>query len=52
LKKDFGVNAELVPGKGGEFEVLVDGDNVFSKEELGRFPEPGEVTSRIKKQKP
>jgi len=32
---------------GGVFEVQVDGKLVFSKKELGRFPEPGEVEATI-----
>lgn len=33
----------LVPGDHGVFDVVVDGDVVFSKHEAGRFPEKGEV---------
>jgi selenoprotein W-related protein len=33
----------LIPGKNGVFEVTVDGDLIFSKVELGRHAEPGEV---------
>lgn len=33
----------LVPGTGGRFEVSVDGVSLFSKAELGRTPEPGEL---------
>lgn len=41
--------AELTfkPSSGGVFEVTVGGEKVFSKKELGRFPEPGEVTGAI-----
>ena len=46
LKKSYGLESELVSGKRGDFEVTVDGIKVFSKQELSRFPEPGEV-SRI-----
>ena len=28
---------------GGVFEVTVDGELIFSKRAVGRFPEPGEV---------
>jgi len=42
------VNAELVQGRGGVFEVTVDGVKVFSKKELGRFPEDGEVLASIR----
>jgi len=37
----------LVPSDGGRFEVFVDGHLVFSKLELGRHAEPGEVVKRI-----
>ena len=47
LKQRFGVEAELIRGKGGVFDVQVDGKLVFSKHEMGRFPEPGEVERAI-----
>ena len=34
---------ELVPSSGGVFEVSVDGQSVFSKRQLGRFPQEGEA---------
>ena len=37
---------ELVPSSGGVFEVDFDGDRVFSKRELGRFPEEGEIQEK------
>jgi selT/selW/selH-like putative selenoprotein len=42
------VESKLTPGGGGIFDVIVDGKMVFSKHELGRFPEPGEVSSKLK----
>ena len=33
----------LMPSGGGVFEVVVDGDLVFSKKALGRHAEDGEV---------
>ena len=48
LQKAFDVKATLIPGKGGIFDVIVDGVKVFSKHDLGRFPEPGEVVGEIK----
>jgi selT/selW/selH-like putative selenoprotein len=41
--------AKLVKGSGGIFDVTVDGVLVFSKFEVGRFPDPGEVVRLIKK---
>jgi len=34
---------ELVPGANGIFDVHVNGDLVFTKSMLGRYPQPGEV---------
>jgi selenoprotein W-related protein len=39
---------ELIRGGGGIFDVVVDGKRVFSKHELGRFPDAGEVTGLLK----
>lgn len=39
---------ELIPGSGGIYEVSVDGGNVFSKKELNRFPEDGEIVKLIR----
>ena len=33
----------LLPSDGGRFEFSVDDDLIFSKKQLGRHPEPGEV---------
>jgi predicted Rdx family selenoprotein len=33
----------VVPGGRGQFDVVVDGTTVFSKEHAGRFPDPGEL---------
>jgi selenoprotein W-related protein len=33
----------LIPGKGGAFEVRVNGDLIFSKKSLGRHANPGEI---------
>jgi selenoprotein W-related protein len=37
----------LLKGGGGQFEVVLDGRLIFSKKELGRFPEPGEIIEKI-----
>ena len=34
---------ELVPGKNGIFDVHVDGDLVFYKKMIGRYPQPDDV---------
>ena len=37
----------LIPSSGGVFEVVVNGKKIFSKKELGRHAEPGEVLSAL-----
>lgn len=38
---------KLVPSNGGVFDVVVNGELVFSKKALGRHAEPGEVRAAI-----
>ena len=47
LKKRFDVDARLVPGHGGIFDVEVDGVKIYSKHETERFPHPGEVEDLV-----
>lgn len=48
LEKEFGVEAKLVVGKAGSFDVFVNGELIFSKSKEGRFPEPGEIAQKIR----
>jgi predicted Rdx family selenoprotein len=34
---------ELVPGRGGIFDVHLDGERIFTKSMIGRYPEPEDV---------
>ncbi len=43
------MNVRLIKGSGGIFDVVVDGAKVFSKHEIGRFPQPGEVVELLHK---
>ena len=47
LKQRFAVDAVLRPGHKGIFDVVVDGDLVYSKYETHRFPRPNEVGDAI-----
>jgi len=47
LKERFDLDSELVDGSGGVFEVALDGRPVFSKKQLGRFPNNGEVETTV-----
>jgi selT/selW/selH-like putative selenoprotein len=48
IKTEFGVDTELIPGGNGIFDVEVDGNRIFSKGEVGRFPEDEEVLSALR----
>ena len=48
MKKNFGAEVELVASSGGVFEVVTDGNLVFSKQSLNRFPADGEVANLLK----
>jgi len=47
LKQEFGADTRLIQGRNGAFEVTVDENLVFSKRQLGRFPDPDEVSRAI-----
>lgn len=42
------MEAELIRGDGGIFDVVRDGEMIFSKHEAGRFPEEDEVIERLR----
>ena len=44
-RKDL--ETRLIKGSGGQFEVALDGSLIFSKKELGRFPDPKEILEKI-----
>lgn len=47
LKETFSAEVELIKGDAGAFEIVVDGNLIFSKMDLGRFPEEGEVVKLL-----
>lgn len=47
LQRNFGLKPDLIKGHSGVFEVTFEGEPLFSKKRLGRFPEPGEVTGLL-----
>jgi len=50
LKQTFGdriTSVELIKSGGGVFEIVANDQKLFSKKQLGRFPEPGEVEAKI-----
>ena len=49
LKSKFpGVETKLILSGGGVYEIILDGELIFSKKILGRFPDDGEVVALIK----
>ncbi len=42
-----GAQLQLIPSKGGRFEVMRDGTPVFEKSKLGRHAEPGEILRKL-----
>ena len=47
IKDEFGVAAKMIEGKGGIFDVTVDGKRIWCKHEVGRFPEHNEVLDQV-----
>ena len=47
MKKATGIEAELIKGRGGVFDVKVGGRLIFSKHSAGRFPETREVLAAL-----
>lgn len=38
---------EMIPSRGGRFEVTLNGNPIFEKSKLGRHPKPGEILNTI-----
>jgi len=47
IKKQLGVDSQLVRGAGGIFEVHVNNKKIFSKKEAGRFPTEKEIVDQL-----
>ena len=43
------MESELVKGGAGVFDVVADGELIFSKHSEGRFPEPGEILAALER---
>ena len=48
ISDDLGIDAVLIKGSKGIFDVIRDGTLVFSKHDEGRFPNPGEVIQALR----
>ena len=43
-----GFDATPLAGEKSQFDVVSDGELLFSKQESGRFPEPGEILGALR----
>ena len=48
LRERAGVSAEIEPGERSQFDVLLDGELIFSKQSEGRFPEEDEILGAVR----
>ena len=49
IKKELGVESELVRGSGGIFVVTANERKIFSKRDEGRFPSEREIVDELRK---
>jgi selT/selW/selH-like putative selenoprotein len=42
-----GIDVKFIRGSGGQFEVVLDGKLIFSKKQMGRFPDAAEIVELI-----
>jgi len=47
IEAKFDVKSELIASDKGVFEVVVNEENIFSKKQLGRFPENSEILDSL-----
>jgi predicted Rdx family selenoprotein len=45
--QEKGFEAQDIPGGKGQFDVLREGELVFSKQQVGRFPEHDEILAAL-----
>lgn len=47
IKQARGLDTTLIKGDGGTFDVVLDGNLIFSRKQAGRFPELAELLDKI-----
>tara|TARA_Y100001934_G_C11772567_1_gene504406 strand:- start:182 stop:343 length:162 start_codon:yes stop_codon:yes gene_type:complete len=47
IRIETGLVPKLTAGSGGIFDVKLNGETVFSKHQLGRFPKDGEIADLL-----
>ena len=48
MLNDSGIPASISEGANSQFDVLADGELVFSKQREGRFPEEDEIVAALR----
>jgi selT/selW/selH-like putative selenoprotein len=48
IKKELGLDSQIVRGSGGIFVVTVDNEKIFSKHDAGRFPSESEIIAALR----
>jgi len=47
LNKHYGIDVELIGSTGGVFEVVVDGELIYSKKATGEFPDEQQLFNQL-----
>ena len=48
LEREFDVKPTLIVGGGGIFDVVVDGDKIYSKHDTGTFPQEDAIVQLLR----
>ena len=48
IKKEFGIDSQIVRGSGGIFDVTVDDQKIYSKHDTGVVPSEKEIVDRLR----
>lgn len=48
IKKELGIDSQVVRGSNGIFDVSVDNKRIFSKHDEGRFPSEKEIIDKLR----
>ena len=51
IKQELNLSTKLIRSRGGVFEVMMNGELIYSKRQTGVFPEESQIISLIKEKK-
>ena len=49
IRKELGIDSELQRKSGGIFDVIVDGEKIYSKYDTGTFPSEKDIVEQLRK---